>query len=204
MLAPANLASTEASSQPPGAAARQAGESSFQPGGTIVEPAFHLGSTVTFQPGTIVEPAKKKKARRPTGTLRKWTVEEENQLRDLVATLGEQKAKRADFDGFAVTLNMWAQREGVVGSDRTGYAVEQRWQLYLRPEATRAAKAATAVERQQQEEEEARQAVVAKTAAVEADHADAPDVSAAERVAADARANYEAALEAARRSLGGA
>ena len=42
------------------------------------------------------------------------------------------------------------------------------------------------------------------TAAVEADHADAPDVSAAERVAADARANYEAALEAARRSLGGA
>ena len=90
-----------------------------------------------------MEPPAKKKARRPTGTLRKWTADEEDLLRELVATLDpQQKARRADFDGFAEKLNAWAQSNNIPGGERSGYAVEQRWQLYLKPDAVRAASAA--------------------------------------------------------------
>ena len=109
--------------------------------GQIIPATLNEPAKNPTPPGTGAGPAKKK-ARRATGTLRKWTADEEIQLRELVASLGQQKAKRADFDRFAEKLNAWARKEGVTGSERTGYAVEQRWQLYLRPEATRAAKAA--------------------------------------------------------------
>ena len=86
---------------------------------------------------------KSKKARRATGVLRKWSIEEEERLRALVATLTGAKPRRADFDGFASQLNDWALQAALPGSPRTGYAVEQRWLLYLAPGAPRADKAAT-------------------------------------------------------------
>jgi len=109
----------------------------FRRNQVIMSSAAGTASTVPAS----AEPPAKKKARRATGTLRKWTAGEEDLLRELVATLGQQKARRADFDGFAEKLNAWALREKVSGSARSGYAVEQRWQLYLKPDAPRAAKA---------------------------------------------------------------
>jgi hypothetical protein len=96
---------------------------------------------------TTDEAQPKKKARRATGTLRLWTAEEEARLRTLMLAFGaassSTKPKRSDFDEFAYSLNDWAELAGVKGSARSGYAVEQRWLLYLAPLAPRGFKAAT-------------------------------------------------------------
>lgn len=76
---------------------------------------------------------KKKKARRATGPLRRWTIEEDELLRRLVATLGDERPKRAQFELVAAKLS----------TNRSGYAVEQHWYLYLCPGAPKAARGAS-------------------------------------------------------------
>jgi len=83
--------------------------------------------------------AKPTRARRATGVLRSWTLEEKARLRALVEANPSQPPKGAQFDAFAEQLNAWARATGVRGSDRTGRAVEQHWKLYLREEASAAA-----------------------------------------------------------------
>jgi hypothetical protein len=78
---------------------------------------------------------KKKKARRATGPLRRWTVEEDGLLQRLIDSLGEERPKRAQFELVAAELN----------TNRSGYAVEQHWYLYLSPGAPKAARAASDV-----------------------------------------------------------
>lgn len=97
---------------------------------TVVE-ASSVNNEAQFQTAMGIQ--KKKKARRATGPLRRWTAEEDQQLLRLVEALGEERPKRAQFDAVAAELQ----------TNRSGYAVEQHWHLYLRPGAPKAARGAS-------------------------------------------------------------
>mmetsp|Transcript_25729 Transcript_25729/g.70872 ORF Transcript_25729/g.70872 Transcript_25729/m.70872 type:complete len:134 (+) Transcript_25729:60-461(+) len=85
------------------------------------------------EPENTGELMKKKKMRRATGPLRRWTAEEDVLLRGVIEKFGDERLKRTHFEEAAVLL----------GTKRTGYAVEQHWYLYLRPGAPKAARIAS-------------------------------------------------------------
>ena len=70
---------------------------------------------------THAQRAKPKRFRRATGTLKRWTPEEDEHLKILMEEARLPRPKRKDFDELARLL----------GTERTGYAVEQHWNLYL-------------------------------------------------------------------------
>ena len=70
---------------------------------------------------THAQRAKPKRFRRATGTLKRWTPEEDEHLKLLMEEARLPRPKRKDFDELARLL----------GTERTGYAVEQHWNLYL-------------------------------------------------------------------------
>ena len=109
-------------------------------------------------PGTGAEHPKKR-ARRATGPLRKWLSEEDALLQKLVEERSSVvPPKSKDFAAIAVQLNDWASNASIPGSARTGYAVEQRWKLYLKPGAPKAAAASMSSVRQKSNTAETEQA----------------------------------------------
>ena len=99
------------------AEAPTAGTASAAPGAPRADGDALAGASAT----TLAQRVKPKRFRRATGTLKRWTPSEDEHLRMLVEEASLSRPKRKDFDEMARLL----------GTCRTGYAVEQHWNLYL-------------------------------------------------------------------------
>ena len=82
--------------------------------------------------------SKPKRMRKSSGVMRKWSVDEDEFLRELMLGFDSSAPKKPQFEEFAERLNTWAVSNGVAGNVRTGYGIEQHWNLYLAPGAPRA------------------------------------------------------------------